>query len=176
MWVTSLYCEPRSKLVRRKQAEAPGLYVELVQFGFGKRISPQVQSTVSRQSALCPSFEMATNELSRMGIKLNIKTVRRIAQQCGEGMLRLRAHRVRQWREGNLAKESSMKGMRISVQIDGGRTRLRSALRKVEKSQDNRGDSELQQQDALARSKRNRKSSFDPQWREPKLCTIFVHD
>ena len=176
MWVTSLYCEPKSKLIRRKETKAPGVHVELVQFGFGKRISPQVQSMVSRQSALCPSFEMATHELSRMGIKHNIKAVRRIAQQCGDGMLRLRTHRVRQWREGKLAQESSMKGKRISVQIDGGRTRLRGALRKVEKTQDNPDNSEPSPQDNLARSKRRRKSSFNPQWREPKLCTIFVHD
>ena len=176
MWVSSLYCEPKKGVFRRTRPDATGLYIELVQFGFGKGVTPAVQSTVSRQAALSPSFQFAANELARNGLTLDAKTVRGIASKCGENLLKLRKQRILQWRKRKLTPENSLAGKRVSVQIDGGRTRLREALKKSQPAPDLPDCEGLLQQDASGRSKRISKSSFTPQWREPKLCTIFVHD
>jgi hypothetical protein len=176
MWVSSLYCEPKKGVFRRTRLDATGIYIELVQFGFGKGVTPAVQSTVSRQAAMSPSFQFATNELARNGLKLDIKSVCRITNQCGENLLQLRKQRMLDWRNSNMTRGSSLAGKRVSVQIDGGRTRLREALKKAVPAADKPDSDGLLQQDAAARSKPVSKSSFNPQWREPKLCTIFVHD
>jgi hypothetical protein len=176
MWVSSLYCEPKKGVFRRTRPDATGLYIELAQFGFGKGVTPAVQSTVSRQAALSPSFQFAANELARNGLKLDAKSVRRIANQCGENLLQLRKQWILAWRNGKLAPEKSLAGKRVSVQIDGGRTRLRDALKPSTPIPDKPDADGLLQQDATARSKPVSKTSFAPAWREPKLCTIFVHD
>lgn len=47
IWVSSLYCAPRKSWFGRTQAKAPGAYIELAQFGFGKGCSPGLQSPMS---------------------------------------------------------------------------------------------------------------------------------
>ncbi len=93
MWITSLYCAPR-RVRRLSDDKVPGVYVELAQFGFGKGCTPGLQSKVARQAALCPSLQFAQQELERDGVRLDVKTVRRIAGQCGEGLLRLRTQQM----------------------------------------------------------------------------------
>ena len=96
IWLTSLYCAPRRRAGDAATDEAsspPGAYVELGQFGFGKGCSPALESRVARQAALHTSYQNATDELARDGLDLDVKTVRRIATQCGERGLALRADR-----------------------------------------------------------------------------------
>jgi hypothetical protein len=81
VWAISLYCPPRKKRFRKDDQTASGVYVELAQFGFGKGVSPALQSRVARQAALCPSLAMARQELARDGVELDGKAVRRIAYQ-----------------------------------------------------------------------------------------------
>jgi len=176
MWVMSLYCVPRN--TRRGQAEenVPGLYIELAQFGFGKGCTPGLQSKVARQAVLCPSLQFAQHELERDGVQLDVKTVRRIARQCGEGLLRLRTHELLLWREGKLPAGTELAGKRVSVQIDGGRTRIRGALREATPVQEGTDADGLPCENAPGRSRKRPRKTFDPDWREPKLLTIFVHD
>ena len=176
MWITSLYCEPRRGVFRRSNDGAVGLNVEQVQFGFGKKVSPGLETQVSRQAALCPSFELAQAELERSGVKLNVKTVRRIAQQCGEKLLNLRTENLLQWRNGTLASTGELTAKRVTVQIDGGRTKLRGDLKKAVPAQDTLSDDGLVISDAAGRSKRPAQRTFDSEWREPKLVTIFIHN
>ena len=181
MWVSSLYCEPKKGVFRRTQEVASGLYIELAQFGFAKGVSPGLESAVARKAALCPSLELAREELERDGVKLDGKAVRRVARQCGEDMLKLRALWISQFREGRLRSTGELKGQRVCVQIDGGRTKLRSALRErtAEENAAREGEVDadgLPISDALGRSKKRAKRTFDGQWREPKLMTIFIHD
>ena len=175
-WVTSLYCEPRKGVFRKKKDEARGVYIELEQFGFGKAISPGLESRVSRQAALCPSFELAQSELGRDGLDLDVKTVRRVAQQCGENLLRLRTSELQQWRNGELPATDELAGKRVTVQIDGGRTKLRGELRETTPFAEETDEDGLVTSDAPGRSKKKAKRTFDGEWREPKLMTIFVHD
>lgn len=176
IWVTSLYCAPRSTRNRCTDEKVPGLHVELKQFGFGKGCTPGLQSKVARQAALCPSLELAQQELERDGVRLDVKTVRRITRQCGGGLLRLRTHQLQLWREGKLAAGTELAGQRVSVQIDGGRTRIRGELRDVRSASSATDADGVPCENAPGRSRKRRRKTFDPNWREPKLLTIYVHD
>jgi hypothetical protein len=176
IWVTSLYCGPRKSLFRRREEDVPGLYVELAQFGFGKGVTPGLQSRVARQAALCPSFESAQQELERSGVQLDGKTVRRITYQCGVGLLAVRRHQVMQWRAGQLPAGTELKGKRVTVQIDGGRTKIRGPLKAAPVREEKTDADGLVVENAPGRSRARPKQTYDADWREPKLVTIFVHD
>ena len=177
MWVFCLYCQPRRRWFgKTDQEKKPGLYVEAAQFGFGKGVTPGLQSRVARQAALCPSFDFAHEELTRSGVELDIKTVRRISYQCGEGLLRLRRHHLEQWRRGKLPAGAELKGERVTVQIDGGRTKLRGKLKPAAPPKEKLDDDGLVIEDAPGRSKKRAKRTYSSEWKEPKLLTIFVHD
>jgi hypothetical protein len=175
IWVASLYCAPRKKS-RSTVEKVSGLYIELAQFGCGKGITPGLESRVARQAALCPSLELARWELERDGVELDVKTVRRIAYQCGDSLLRLRKYELMLWRTGQLPAGEELRGQRVSVQIDGGRTRLRSELRPAEVKAEETDADGLPVENTPGRSKTRPAKTFDAEWREPKLVTIFVHD
>lgn len=175
IWVTSLYCAPRRRLFRRTE-DVPGLYIELTQFGFAKGVTPGLQSRVARQAALCPSFESARRELQRHGVDLDVKTVRRITHQCGRGLLALRKHQLMLWREGKLPAGTALRGKRVTVQIDGGRAKIRGPLRDASPRDERIDGDGLVIENAPGRSKKRPQKTYDADWREPKLVTIFVHD
>src|SRR5690606_5038058 len=107
---------------------------------------------------------------------MDVKTVRRIATQCGDGLLALRREELMQWREGKLPAGSELKGQRVSVQIDGGRTKIRGELRPAEPAAEAKDADGLPLENAPGRSQKCPQRTFDADWREPKLITIFVHD
>lgn len=176
VWVTSLYCEPRRGWFRKRDENVPGLHIELAQFGFGKGCSPALESRVSRQAALCPSLQFAQEELAREGLEMDVKTITRITYQCGEGMLALRTDELMQWRLGKLPVGNEFAGKRISVQIDGGRAQTRGDLRPAAAEAEKTDEDGLPVENAPGRSKKRPRQTFDAEWREPKLVTIFVHD
>ena len=176
VWVTSLYCEPRRGLFRKTEDKVPGLHVELAQFGFGKGCSPGLETRVSRQAALNPSLQFAQEELARDGVEMDVKTIARITYQCGSGLLALRTHELLQWRLGKLPAGKEFEGKHISVQIDGGRTKTRGDLRPANAAAEKTDEEGLPVENAPGRSKKRPRQTFDGEWREPKLVTIFVHD
>ncbi len=176
MWVASLYCERKKSSKPSVSEDVSGLYVELAQFGFGKGVTPGLQSRVTRQVALCPSLEFARQELLRSGVNLDVKAVRRITSQCGTDLLRLRRHELERWRQGKLPAGSEFAGKRVSVQIDGGRTKIRGVLRPAEPQPKITNEDGLIIENEPGRSKAQPRRTYDAEWREPKLVTIFVHD
>lgn len=176
IWFTSLYCAPRKSWMRRQVADAAGVYPELLQFGIGKRSSPGLESRVARKAALYPSLEFAKQELVRDGLQIDVKTVRRVAQQCGVGLLQLRKQELDLWRAGNLPAGTELAGKRVSVQLDGGRTRIRGEMRQVVAKMETPDADGLLHENAPGRSRKRPTMTFDADWREPKLLTIFVHD
>jgi hypothetical protein len=155
-WVATLYCGPRERTGQGRGKQGAGLYVELAAFGFGPGCSPAVQSNVARQVALCPSLQLARQELERQGVKLNLKAVRRIGEQTGLRLLTVRKRELLAWREGQVPAGGELSGKRVAVQIDGGRTRLRT--------------------NGPPARKKGKRRSFTTDWREPKLLTIFELD
>lgn len=176
LWVSSLYCAPKKKLLREPEEGAKGLYIELAQFGCGKGVSPGLQSRVARQAALCPSLQVAHQQLTRDGVQIDPKAVPRVAYQCGESLLRLRKHELTQWRNGVLPKGDELKGKRVSVQFDGGRTKIRGKTELAEALGEKTDENGFPIEDAVGRSKKRPKRTFSADWREPKLLIIFVHD
>ena len=176
VWVTSLYCPPRRGWFRKMEEKVPGLHVELAQFGFGKGCSPALESRVSRQAALNPSLQFAQEELARDGLEMDDKTIARITYQCGHGMLALRTDELMRWRSGKLPAGKEFAGKRISVQIDGGRAKIRGDLRPAAAEAEKRDEDGSPVEDAPGRSKKRPRQTFDAEWREPKLVTIFVHN
>lgn len=176
VWVNSLYCAPRKKLLGRDDSTAKGAYVELAQFGFAKGVSPGIQSQVARQAALCPSYDFARDELKRQGLTIDKKTVRRITRQCGEGLLVVRKDELRRLLSSELPAGTELVGKRVSVQLDGGRSKIRSELRDIGENHEKTDENGLVVGDVPGRSKQRAKRTFDAEWREPKLMTIFIHD
>jgi hypothetical protein len=80
------------------------------------------------------------------------------------------------WREGKLLAGSELKGKRVTVQIDGGRTKIRGPLKPAVFQGEKTDQDGLPLEDAPGRSKPQAKKTFQADWREPKLVTIFVHD
>jgi len=176
LWITSWYCAARRGPGRTTAGKLPGVYVELAQFGFGKGCTPGLQSKVSRQAALCPSFQFTQQELKRDGVDLDCKTIRRIASQCGEGLLHLRMHELLLFREGRLPAGNELAGHRVSVQIDGGRSRIRGDLQEARPVREATDADGLPCENVPGRSRKRPRQTFAADWREPKLLTIFVHD
>ena len=113
-------------------------------------------------------------ELAREGLEINMKAITRITYQCGSGMLALRTDELMQWREGKLPAGKEFAGKRVSVEMDGGRARIRGDLRPVTAAAE-ATDPGLPMRMLRGDRKRPRRTS-DAEWREPKLVTIFVHD
>lgn len=176
LWVSTLYCPPKKKRFRKDDQPRVGLDVTLAQFGFGKGVSPALQSRVARQVALCPSIDFAHQELKREGVQLDAKAVKRVTYQCGEGLLALRKHRIELLRAGKLPVGDELVGKRVSVQIDGGRMKIRGLMKTSQKTIETVDEEGLLVGDAPGRSRRKPKRTYDADWREPKLVTIFEHD
>lgn len=176
VWITSLFCSARRRASDGSGKSPPGVYVELLQYGFAKGCTSAVESKVARQAALCPSFDFACQELKRDGLSLNVKTVRRIAQQCGEGFLRDRWRNLMAFRNDKLPAGSELKGKRVCVQLDGGRTKIRGILRELKDVLPSTQFSPPGDQESPGRSRKRPKRTYAADWREPKLVIIFVHD
>jgi len=128
--------------------------------GITEGTSPALVSLVGRQCALLPSYQIAQQELAARGTPLDIKVVHRIARQLGASMLTCRTRDLLRWRAGLLPASKELAGKRVAAMIDGGRTRLRTVIRK-------------QKGKGKAKTQRRR---YKAQWREPKLLIIFEID
>jgi len=154
--VTTLYCAPNGKQKDKTEART-GLYPELAAYGFAKKSSAAFEEFVARRAALCASFEIATRELNREGINIDVKEVRRIALQCGESLLAMRLILVQDFLAGNLPAGKELSGKRVVVEVDGGRMKLRRNKAKNRKS-------------------KGKRPKYYTDWREPKLLIIYTVD
>jgi hypothetical protein len=127
LYVTTFYCPPRPTPRKNPAQDSPeqhaGLFPELAALGITLGCTPALMETVARTVVMSPSIAIAQRELAQQGLRLDKKTVRRIAVQCGEQLLALRRRELLQWREGDLPAGDELAGQRVAVQIDGGRLR-----------------------------------------------------
>ena len=146
---------------RRRQARGAsgsGCYPALDHFGFIERATPALASEVARQSAALASFREAAQGLAARGIDLDVKTVRRLSEFCGERALRCRDALVEAFARGERWSGGECAGKRIAVVFDGGRTRTRLSGK---------------------RGRRRRKTGrrgFKTPWREPKVLAVYEFD
>ena len=155
--VMTLYCSPRARTGKGRGREGGGLYPELAAYRISEGSSPNVQAEVGRLVALLP-IEQARAELARRGLELDEKAVRRIANELGAQMLASRTRDLLRFRRGELPAGKEFAGKRVAVEIDGGRVRVRTVIKKVRVG-----------------GKIKRKP-FKVEWREPKLLIVFETD
>jgi hypothetical protein len=160
IYLTTLYHGPAGRTGKGRGKEGAGLYPELAAFGISEGSSPALISWVGRQCALLPSYEIARRELATQGTDLDIKVVHRIARQLGAAMLTCRTRDLLRWRAGLLPAGAELAGKRVAAMIDGGRTRIRTVIRK---------------QKGQGKGKKQRRR-YKAEWREPKLLIIFEID
>jgi hypothetical protein len=156
--VSTLYCAP-ARIKNHGDAHVVtevrrGLYPELALYGFAKKSSAALENKVSRAAVLYPSFAVARQELAADGLTLDVKEIRRIALQCGEGLLALRCEKVQRFFNGTLVPGNAFHGKRVVVELDGARMRHR-------------------ENKTAAKGKH---AKFDAPWREPKLLIIYYVD
>jgi hypothetical protein len=155
--VTTLYCSPRGRTGKGRGPEGSGLYPELAAYRISEGCSPNVQAEVGRLVGLLP-IEQARAELARKGQEQDEKAVRRIAGELGAQMLATRTRDLMRFRAGELPAGNEFAGKSIAAEIDGGRVRVRTIVKKVRVS-----------------GKRKRKK-FRVEWREPKVVILFEVD
>ena len=157
--VMTLYCAPRGRndRGRGRGREGGGLYPELAAYRIGEGCSPNLQSEVGRLVGLMP-IAAARDELMRRGIELDEKAVRRIAGELGSQILATRTRDLLRFRRGELPAGDEFAGKHIAVQMDGGRVRVRTVVKRSR----------------VGRTRKRRK--YRVAWREPKVVTIFKVD
>ena len=160
VWISTLYCGPAARTGKRRGREGSGLYPELAVLGIREGSSPALASQVGRLTALLPSYEVARAELVQRGVPLKIKVVHRIAVQLGAEILATRTRDLQRYRAGDLPAGRELAGKRVGAAIDGGRTRIRTVIRK---------------QKGRGKGKKQRRK-FKVEWREPKVLIIFKMD
>jgi hypothetical protein len=155
--VMTLYCSPRGRSGKGRGVEGSGLYPELAAYRISEGCSPNVQAEVGRLVGLLP-IAAARVELARRGLVLDEKAVRRIADELGVQMLTTRTRDLLRFRAGGLPAGTEFAGKRVAVQIDGGRVRVRTIVKK-----------------SRVGGKRKRRK-FRIAWREPKVVIIYELD
>ncbi|HKB41057.1 MAG TPA: hypothetical protein VKD72_31810 [Gemmataceae bacterium] len=160
LFLSALYCGPAARTGRGRGREGAGLYPELSALGISEGSSPALVSLVGRQCALLPSYQIAQRELAARGTPLNLKVVHRIARHLGASVLTCRTRDLLRWRAGLLRPGAQLAGRRVAAMIDGGRTRVRTVLRK---------------QKGKGKGKKQRRR-YKAEWREPKLLILFEID
>jgi hypothetical protein len=160
LYLTTAYCGPVAGTGKGRGREGTGLYPELAAFGIIEGSSPALVSLVGRQCALLPSYQVARRELAARGTPLGIKVVHRIARHLGAAVLTSRTRDLLRWRAGALTPGSDLAGRRVAAMVDGGRTRVRTVIRK---------------QKGRGKTKKQRRR-YKAEWREPKLLIIFEID
>jgi hypothetical protein len=160
IWISTLYCGPAARTGKRRRAEGSGLYPELAVLGISEGSSPALVSQVGRLCALLPSYEVSRGELEQRGVPLNIKVVHRLAGQLGAEILTTRTRDLHRYRAGELPAGRELAGKRVGAALDGGRTRVRTVIRK----QKGRGKG------------KKRRRRYRVEWREPKVLILFEMD
>jgi hypothetical protein len=155
--VMTLYCSPRGRTGKGRGPEGSGLYPELAAYRIGEGCSPNVQAEVGRLVGLLP-IEQARAELTRRGLEKDEKAVRRIAGELGAQMLATRTRDLMRFRSGRLLSGNEYAGKSVAAEIDGGRVRVRTIVKKSRVS---------------GKTKRKK---FRVEWREPKVVILFEVD
>jgi hypothetical protein len=153
----TLYCSPRGRTGKGRGPEGSGLYPELAAYRISEGCSPNVQAEVGRLVGLLP-IEQARAELARKGQEQDEKAVRRIAGELGAQMLATRTRDLMRFRAGELPAGNEFAGKSVAAEIDGGRVRVRTIVKKTRVS---------------GKTKRKK---FRVEWREPKVVILFEVD
>ncbi len=155
--VMTLYCSPRGRTGKGRGPQGSGLYPELAAYRISEGCSPNVQAEVGRLVGLLP-IEQAGAELARKGQEQDEKAVRRIAGELRAQMLATHTRDLMRFRAGELPAGNEFAGKSVAAEIDGGRVRVRTIVKKVRVS---------------GKTKRKK---FRVEWSEPKVVILLEVD
>lgn len=111
--------KPKDKRRRRRRQNVL-THLGLEYLGFCRKCSPGFVACVAQQAALCPSFDVASTVLGKLGITANTQLVRRLSYDAID----------RLWNQGQIPQivvdDAYRKpGIRVQICIDGARVRER---------------------------------------------------
>lgn len=140
----------RKRGVGRRGKSGSGRYPVLEMLGIRGGVTPAAASEISRQCATSSSYADAVENLKNHGIKLNVKTVRRISERFAEQALKLR--------DAHQEQTGEFTGKRVVIGIDGGRIRTREPKIHGRRRQE------------------TGRRGYGTSWREPKMCALYEID
>lgn len=156
--VRTSYCPPkpkRSARARRAGDKEAGVYPAFAALGIFEGLSALAAELALRFSLQMSSFQGARDELDMLGHRYDTKTVRRVVSDFGKQALSARKQRLEDWRAGRLEPQTTLRGRKVVVAVDGGRVRVRKKRK---------------------RRKKGKRCRYHTPWREPKLLIIYTLD
>ncbi len=140
---------------KRKKSRNQGFCPLLRWLGMEQGITPFVWATVAEYGAMRTSFNTAYLTLKDWGIDISVKRIQRLTYRFCQTGLSGRQSKVFHLQQGDLPSTEVLKGQRVVISVDGGRTRL------------------IFYQRGKPNPKTNRRK-YKGEWKEPKLLTIYA--
>ncbi len=140
---------------KNKKSLHEGFCPFLRYLGMSEGLTPVVLSTVAQYGAIAGSFEAARTTLIDWGINISLRRIERLTYYFGKIGINLRKSKITSLELGSLPTSNILKGQRVVIAVDGGRTRIRINKKGRRKVKTNR-------------------VGFTGEWIEPKLLTIYV--
>lgn len=147
--------EGQTQSNKNKKSTHVGFCPFLRYLGMSEGLTPGVLSTIARYGAIAGSFEAARTTLIDWGINISLRRIERLTYYFGKIGINLRESKIISLDLGSLPTSNILKGQRVVIAVDGGRTRIRINKKGRRKVKTNR-------------------VSFTGEWIEPKLLTIYV--
>lgn len=141
---------------QRGKANGQGFYPLLRWLGMEEGVSPMVWSTVALFGMMSSSFATACRQLQEWGIRLSEQRIERLTYCFGRVGAKLTEEWISQMEEGQLPVGELLRGQRVGLNVDGGRTRLR--------------------RNKKGKPKANGRRGYYGEWKEPKLFTLYAMD
>ncbi len=141
----------------KKKTRNQGFCPFLRWLGLEKRVTPLLWSTIAEYGTMRSSFESAQLTLKDWGIELSIKRIQSLTYSFCQEALSIRKSKMFHLEQGDLETKSILKGYRVVISVDGGRSRLIDYTGKK-------------------RNKKTNRRRYKGEWKEPKLLTIYAVD
>ena len=124
-------------------------HIEQAYWGCEKKASPMYYSLISILSVVCPSFDVANEIMGQLNIEGNYNRIRDLSEHIGRKCLKDRINI-------GLKANETLKGKRVIITVDGGRSRIREYTEQYNKG--------------------SNYSKYETPWHEPKLFVIHIID
>jgi len=150
---TYMSTQPRGAGVRESRGKAgTGVFPVLDELGICNKATPALRLRVAHSVCEANSVADARELMRQSGLKLTHRVALRLTYATTELALQARKRAVKATRTGNAQGEFA--GRQVVVCVDGGRVRVRTALR--------------------GRPPKGGRRKFRRDWREPKVLTLYV--
>ena len=157
LWLPYVVERPTKLNGKQRKVRGQGFCPFLRWLSMEEGITPLLWSTIAQYGTISASFAIARETLKAWGITVSLKRIERLTYHFSKWGLSIRCSRLFHLQQGTLPTSSVLKGQRVVISVDGGRTRIRYAKK------------------GKRRSKTNW-HGYVGEWQEPKLLTIYVVD